>query len=134
MTAAMAQALINAGQREEARRWCDEALMAARAVGSAEDEADVLVTLGMIEEWDDPAKARSLYAAGRARAADAGNLEIELRALQDLAWLEFALGNLAAARALCSTKASSWPIGPALAGRGSGSPCAAGSAGPLRGR
>jgi hypothetical protein len=54
----------------------------------------------MIEEWDDPAKARSLYGAGRARAADAGNLEIELRALQDLAVLESNLGNLAAARAL----------------------------------
>ena len=73
--------------------------MVARAVGSAEDEADVLVTLGMIEEYDDPANARSLYAAGRARAAAAGNLEIESRALQDLAWLEFELGNLAAARA-----------------------------------
>jgi DNA-binding CsgD family transcriptional regulator/tetratricopeptide (TPR) repeat protein len=100
VTAALAQALINAGQRDEARRWCDEALMAARGANSADDEADVLITLGMIEEWDDPAKARSLYAAGRARAADAGNLEIELRALQDLAVLEANLGNLAAARAL----------------------------------
>jgi len=100
VTAAMAQALINSGQRDEARRWCDEALMAARGAGSADDEADVLITLGMIQESDDPAKARSLYGAGRARAADAGNLEIELRALQDLAVLEANLGNLAAARAL----------------------------------
>ena len=100
VTAAMAQALIHSGQRDEARRWCDEALMAARGAGSADDEADVLITLGMIEEWDDPAKARSLYGAGRARAASAGNLEIELRALQDLAVLESNLGNLAAARAL----------------------------------
>jgi tetratricopeptide (TPR) repeat protein len=100
VTAAMAQALINSGQRDEARRWCDEALLAARGAGSADDEADVLITLGMIAEWDDPAKARSLYGAGRARAADAGNLEIELRALQDLAVLEANLGNLAAARAL----------------------------------
>jgi DNA-binding CsgD family transcriptional regulator len=100
VTAAMAQALINSGQRDEARRWCDEALMAAQGAGSADDEADVLITQGMIEEWDDPAKARSLYMAGRARAADAGNLEIELRALQDLAVLEANLGNLAAARSL----------------------------------
>jgi DNA-binding CsgD family transcriptional regulator len=100
VTAAMAQALINSGQRDEARRWCDEALLAARGANSADDEADVLITLGMIEEWDDPAKARSLYGAGRARAADAGNLEIELRALQDLAVLELNLGNLAAARSL----------------------------------
>jgi DNA-binding CsgD family transcriptional regulator/tetratricopeptide (TPR) repeat protein len=100
VTAAMAQALINAERQAEARRWCDEALMVARAIGSAEEEADVLVTQAMIEEQDDPASARPLYAAGRARAAAAGNLEIESRALQDLAWLEFELGNLAAARAV----------------------------------
>jgi DNA-binding CsgD family transcriptional regulator/tetratricopeptide (TPR) repeat protein len=100
VTAAMAQALINAERQDEARRWCDEALTVARAIGSAEEEADVLVTLGMIEEHDDPASARPLYEAGRARAAAAGNPEIESRALQDLAWLEFDLGNLAAARAV----------------------------------
>jgi tetratricopeptide (TPR) repeat protein len=100
VTAAMAQALINTERQEEARRWCDEALTVARAIGSAEEEADVLVTQAMIEEHDDPASARPLYAAGRARAAAAGNPEIESRALQDLAWLEFDLGNLAAARAV----------------------------------
>jgi DNA-binding CsgD family transcriptional regulator/tetratricopeptide (TPR) repeat protein len=100
VTAAMAQALINAERQDEARRWCDEALTVARAIGSAEEEADILVTQGMIEEHDDPASARPLYAAGRARAAAAGNPEIESRALQDLAWLEFDLGNLAAARAV----------------------------------
>jgi DNA-binding CsgD family transcriptional regulator/tetratricopeptide (TPR) repeat protein len=100
VTAAMAQAFTNAGRQEEARRWCDEALTVARAIGSAEEEADVLVTQGMIEEHDDPARARPLYAAGRARAAAAGNPEIESRALQDLAWLEFDLGNLAAAQAV----------------------------------
>jgi predicted ATPase len=99
VTAALAQALINSEQPDEARRWSEEALMAARAVGSAEDEADVLVTLGLVE-WADPGKARSFFTLGRARAADAGNLEIELRALQDLAWLEFGLGNLATARVL----------------------------------
>jgi hypothetical protein len=98
VTAAMAQARIHAGPRDEARRWCEEALVVARAVGSAEVEADTLVSLGIIEQHDDPAKARSLYAAGRARAADAGNLEIELRALLNFAWLEFGVGNLAAAR------------------------------------
>jgi predicted ATPase len=97
VTAAMAQALINAGQREEARRWCQEALAVARLVDSAEDEADVLVTLGLIE-YDDPTKARSLYMTARTRAAEAGNREIESRALQDLAWLEFGLGNLELAR------------------------------------
>jgi DNA-binding CsgD family transcriptional regulator len=98
VTAAMAQALVNARRRDEARRWCDEALVAARGAGSAEDEADVLVTLGVIEQYDDPAKARSLYAAGRARAVDASNNPlIELRALWDLSVLEDQLGNLAEA-------------------------------------
>jgi DNA-binding CsgD family transcriptional regulator len=97
VTAAMAQALVNARRRDEARRWCDEALVAARGAGSADDEADVLVTLGVIEQYDDPAKARSLYAAGRARAVDASNPLIELRALYDLSVLEDQLGNLAEA-------------------------------------
>jgi DNA-binding CsgD family transcriptional regulator/tetratricopeptide (TPR) repeat protein len=100
VTAAMAQALIHAGRQDEARRWCDEALTVARAIGSAEEEADVLVTQGMIEEYEDPARARSLYVAGRARAAAAGNLWVESRALLDLAWLEFDIGDLAAARAV----------------------------------
>jgi DNA-binding CsgD family transcriptional regulator len=99
VTAAMAQSLIHAGPRDEARRWCEEALTVARAVGIAEVEADILVTLGIAEQFGDPAKARSLYAEGRARAAEAGNLEIEFRALLNLAWLEFGVGNLAAARA-----------------------------------
>jgi DNA-binding CsgD family transcriptional regulator/tetratricopeptide (TPR) repeat protein len=110
VTAAMAQAFINTGQRDEARRWCDQALIAARGAGSADDEADVLVTLGIVEQYDDPASARRLYAAARARAAAAGNLEIELRALQDLAWLEYQLGNLTAAR-------TTWDDGAELAQR-----------------
>lgn len=100
VTAAMAQALINVRRRDEARRWCDEALMAARGAGSADDEADVLVTMGMIEQYDDPASALRLYEAARARAAAASNLEIEGRALIDLGGLEYQLGNLVAARAL----------------------------------
>jgi predicted ATPase/DNA-binding NarL/FixJ family response regulator len=97
--AAMAQALVNARRRDEARRWCDEALTAARGAGSAHDEADVLITLGMVEQYDDPARACSLFAAARAQAADAGSPEIELRALYDLAEVQAQLGNLAAARA-----------------------------------
>jgi DNA-binding CsgD family transcriptional regulator len=99
VTAAMAHALIHAGQRDEARRWCEEALGVACAVDSAEVEADILVTLGIVAQYDDSAKARTLYEGGRARAADASNLEIELRALLNLGWLEFVLGNLAPARA-----------------------------------
>lgn len=100
VTAAMAQALSNSARRDEARRWCDEALAVARAIGSAEDEADALITLGMIEQHDHSASAGRLFAAGRARAVDAGKPEVEARALLDLAWLELALGNLETARAV----------------------------------
>ncbi|HVG64633.1 MAG TPA: AAA family ATPase [Actinomycetota bacterium] len=97
VTAAMAQALVNARRRDEARRWCDEALAAARGAGSADEEADVLITLGMIEQYHDPAKARTLFAAARAQAAGAGNLEIELRAVYDDAEVGKQLGDLASA-------------------------------------
>ena len=97
VTAAMAHALNSRGRRAEARRWCDEALKAARAAGSTEDEADVLITLGSIEEYDDPAHACVLHTAARARAAEASNPEIEIRALHNLACVEDELGNLTAA-------------------------------------
>ena len=101
VTAAMAQALININdaREDEARHWCEETVAVARAVDSAEDEADALITLGITEAQEDPASTRRLYAAARARAADAGNHEIEARALWDLAILELGLGNLSAARA-----------------------------------
>jgi DNA-binding CsgD family transcriptional regulator/tetratricopeptide (TPR) repeat protein len=99
VTAAIAQALVNARRRDEARRWCDEALAAARAASSADEEADVLITLGMVEQYHDPANARSLFAVARAQAAGAGNLEIELRALYDYAEVGWQLGDLASARA-----------------------------------
>jgi DNA-binding CsgD family transcriptional regulator len=97
VTAAVAMALIDAARPAEARRWCDEALAAARGAGSADEEADVLITLGVIEQYDDPVKACSLFAAGRAQAAGAGNREIELRALYDLAEVSNQLGDLATA-------------------------------------
>jgi DNA-binding CsgD family transcriptional regulator/tetratricopeptide (TPR) repeat protein len=99
VAAAMAQGLINNRRPQEARRWCNEAVAVARAVDSAEDEADALVTLGVVG-LSDPAKARSLYVAGRARAVAAGKLQIQLRAVHNLAGLESGLGHLAAARAL----------------------------------
>lgn len=100
VTAAMAQTLIDVGRPEEARGWCEEALAVARTVASVDDEADALVTLGRIQHYADLANARSLYVAGRRRAAESGNVEIEARALEDLAWLDEELGNLATARAV----------------------------------
>ena len=100
VTAAIAQALVNARRRDDARKWSEEALDAARGAGSAADEADVLITMGMIEQYHDPANARSLFAAARAQAAGAGDLAIELRALYDDAEVGKQLGDLAAAGAV----------------------------------
>jgi DNA-binding CsgD family transcriptional regulator len=97
VTAAVAMALVDARRPAEARRWCDEALAAARGAGSADDEADVLITLGMIEQYNDPTRSCSLFATARAQAAGAGNPEIELRALYDLAEVSNQLGDLATA-------------------------------------
>jgi DNA-binding CsgD family transcriptional regulator len=101
VTAALAQALINTGQREEARRWCEQALSVARAVASSGDEADVLVTLALVEEVDDQDKARSLLVEAQQRAASGGHFDIELRALHNLGWLEHGCGNLRAAWTAC---------------------------------
>jgi DNA-binding CsgD family transcriptional regulator/tetratricopeptide (TPR) repeat protein len=96
-TAAIAQTLVNAKRPAEARHWCDEALAAARGAGSADEEADVLITLGMVEQYDDPASACTRFTAARVQAAATGNPEIELRALYDLAEVSSQLGDLAAA-------------------------------------
>jgi predicted ATPase len=99
VTAALAQALVNAGRRKEAERWCNEGLTVAQAIGDAEGETDSLVTLGLVAEYDDPVEALSLYARARTQAAAVGNLETESRALQNLAWLQYHLGQLADADA-----------------------------------
>jgi DNA-binding CsgD family transcriptional regulator/tetratricopeptide (TPR) repeat protein len=94
VTAAYSQALVDARRPAEARRWCDQALLAAREAGCADEEADVLITLGVIEQWDDPDRACSLFAAARGQAAGAGSPEIELRALYDLGEVSSQLGKL----------------------------------------
>jgi tetratricopeptide (TPR) repeat protein len=100
VSAAAAQALTVAGRQDEARRWSNEALSIAQALGDAEVEADALTTLGIIEYTDDPAKAHSLFAAARERAVSVADRNGELRAIYNLAGLELTLGNLAAACAL----------------------------------
>jgi DNA-binding CsgD family transcriptional regulator len=97
VTAALAQALSNTGRPDEARRWCQQALSVAQAVTSSGDEADALITLAMVEERDDPGRARSLLVEAQRRAADSGHFDIELRAFNNLGWLEYDAGNLPAA-------------------------------------
>src|SRR5215211_1894885 len=111
VTAALAQALINTGQRDEARRWCEQALSVARGVASTGDEADVLVTLALVEEVDDRDKARSLLVAAQQRAASGGHFDIELRALHNLGWLEYDAGDLAAAWTACDERAERVGLG-----------------------
>ena len=132
MTAAIAMALIDARRPAEARRWCDEALVAARGAGSADEEADVLITLGVIEQYDDPAKACSLFAAARAQAAGAGNPEIELRACTTWPRCRTSSGTWRP-RVPPATRAPRWPSGPASAGPRSRSSRAARSSRPTTG-
>jgi hypothetical protein len=99
VTAALAQALANTQRREEARRWCQEALVAARATASVGDEADVLITLSMVEALHDLKKGHALLLVAQQQAASAGHYDIELRAIHNRGWAEHDLGNLAAASA-----------------------------------
>jgi DNA-binding CsgD family transcriptional regulator len=99
VTAAVAQALANTQQREEARRWCQKALVAARATASVGDEADALITLSMVEALHDPNKAHALLVAAQQQAARTGHYDIELRAIHNRGWAEHDLGNLAGASA-----------------------------------
>jgi DNA-binding CsgD family transcriptional regulator len=99
VTAALAQALANTQQREEARRWCQEALAVTRAAASVGDEADVLITLSMVEALHDLKKGHALLLVAQQRAASAGHYDVELRAIHNRGWAEHDLGDLAAAAA-----------------------------------
>jgi DNA-binding CsgD family transcriptional regulator len=97
VTAALAQALVNVQEREEARRWCQAALVVARAAASVGDEADVRITLSMVEALHDPRKARAPLVVAQQQAAGAGHYDVELRAIHNRGWAEHDLGDLAAA-------------------------------------
>jgi DNA-binding CsgD family transcriptional regulator/nucleoside-triphosphatase THEP1 len=99
VVAALAQALANTQQREEARRWCQEALAVARTTASGGDEADVLVTLSMVEALHDLKKGHALLVVAEQQAASAGHYDVELRAIHNRGWAEHDLGDLAAASA-----------------------------------
>jgi DNA-binding CsgD family transcriptional regulator/tetratricopeptide (TPR) repeat protein len=98
VTAGLARALTGISHYEEARKWCDEALAAARATDAAEDETHALITLAILEvRFDNPDLARSLLREARARAAAVGTRVQELRAQYSLAALELDVGDLTAA-------------------------------------
>ena len=101
VTAGLARALVGERSYDEARKWCDEAIAAAKAAGAAEEETHALVTLAILEQrGNNPTVARSLLGEAQALAAAAGSRSQQLRALSILAGLELDVGDLPAA---CAT-------------------------------
>lgn len=100
VTAGLARALLGWRMHDEARRWCDEALAVARAVGATEDETHALNTLATLElRHDNIERARDLMLEARSRAVDIGARFQELRSQHSLGALELDEGNLPAALA-----------------------------------
>src|SRR6266540_3589719 len=100
VTAGLARILAAARQYDEARRWCDEALAVARAVGSAGEEARALITLAVLEQrLDNGDVGSALLRDARARAAAAGDCALQVRAQYSVGVLELDLGRLSAADA-----------------------------------
>jgi DNA-binding CsgD family transcriptional regulator/tetratricopeptide (TPR) repeat protein len=98
VAAGLARALAGARSYDEARKWCDEALAAARTSDAAEEETHALITLSLLEiRFDNVDGARSLLREARARAAAVGARVQELRAQYSLASLELDVGDLEAA-------------------------------------
>jgi DNA-binding NarL/FixJ family response regulator/tetratricopeptide (TPR) repeat protein len=101
VTAGLARVLASMRQYDEARRYCDEALATARAVGSAGEEARALITLAVIEQRLDNADVgRSLLHDARAKAAAVGDHGLEVRAQYSLGVLELDRGDMVAAAAV----------------------------------
>ena len=83
---------------QEARRWAEEALAVARAVGSPAGEAQALLPLVILaRRQGDMDTARTLAHQMRERAAAAGERSRELEAQGHLGRIELDLGNLTAA-------------------------------------
>jgi DNA-binding CsgD family transcriptional regulator/tetratricopeptide (TPR) repeat protein len=98
VAAGLARSLLLARDYDGTRRWGDEALAVARAVGSVDDETTALVVLSILElHFGDASTARSLLRDADARAVVARNQSLELEARHALGVFELDLGNLAAA-------------------------------------
>jgi DNA-binding NarL/FixJ family response regulator len=101
VTGGLARVLVYLRKDQEARRWCDEALAVAKAVGSATDEAQALLILVVLaRRRDDFDSARSLVDQARERAAAGRDRLRELEALCYLGRVELDDGNLHAAGAI----------------------------------
>ena len=98
VAAGLARALAGARSYDEARKWCEEALAAARTSDAGEEETHALITLSVLDtRFDNVDSARSLLREARARASAVGARVQELRAQYSLAALELDVGDLTAA-------------------------------------
>ena len=93
-----ARTAINLDMFDVAPVWARRALDGARALGAADAEADALASLAVLAEYggDSPEAQRRLEEA-RDRAAEAGDLQVELRARYNLASSHFYAGEIAPA-------------------------------------
>jgi DNA-binding CsgD family transcriptional regulator len=95
-----ARTLLNAHRYDESAEVADEALVGARAVGSAADEAEALTTLAMLaERAGDPAVSESLLLQSRAVAERGNDATVHVRVLHNLVTAPFERGELTLALA-----------------------------------
>ncbi|WP_425955716.1 helix-turn-helix transcriptional regulator [Xylanimonas sp. McL0601] len=94
-----ARALINLDRDAEAAEAATSAVEVARAANAPGAEADALTTLAVLEV-DDPAHAADLLVTARRRAAEAGELLVELRTTHNLTTTYYYAGDLDTAAAV----------------------------------
>ena len=100
VTGGLARALLGASRYQEAWKWCREALDVARESKASEDEIHALITLAVLEQWqDNPDVARFLLNDAKGRAHVIGARAQALRAQYSLGGLELDVGALPAAHA-----------------------------------
>ena len=96
--ATRARSAINLDRDQEAKQLAEEALAGARALDLADAEADALASLALVAESEGDAElSQARLAEARDRAAAAGDLSVELRAVYNLASSHYYAGDVATA-------------------------------------
>jgi DNA-binding CsgD family transcriptional regulator len=113
VTSTFAKVLKDAGQYEEARRYCEEACTVAQAVGSADEEAEALGVLAMLEEREGLLnEARNLYAEALNRSDHARDARVGLTVIFDQAYSKQLRGELTEALGLLNRGVNrAWQVG-----------------------
>jgi ATP/maltotriose-dependent transcriptional regulator MalT len=93
-----ARTSLNSDRDEEAEAWAEWALEQARCMGDGVVEADALTTLAVVRS-EEPQRARELLEQAQARAAQTGELGVELRSTYNLAGTLYYSGDVAGALA-----------------------------------